>query len=248
MQREIFLSVVIPAYKEEHRIGATLEALDSYLRKQTFPYEILVVNDGSTDGTAVAVRRYEQKVKGLRLIDNKENHGKGFVVRQGMLAAQGKYRLFMDADNSVSIEYFSRFLPYFSQGYDVIIASLEVPGAQVHEKGGWYRRFFGHYSKYLIRALTVWEVRDSQRGFKVFSEKAAQDIFPLQTLTGWGFDFEVLMLAKKLGYKIKELPVEWNNAGESKVNAKAYLTTLGDLLHVKKNMVLGRYERQQRKT
>ncbi len=241
-----FLSVVIPAYKEEHRIDATLEALDSYFRKQTFSYEILVVNDGSTDGTAAAVRRYEQKIKGLRLIDNAQNHGKGFVVRQGMLEAQGTYRLFMDADNSVPIEYFDQFLPYFSQEYDVVIASIEVPGAKIQEKGKWYRRLLGHYSKYLIRALTVWDIHDTQRGFKMFSEKAAEDIFPLQTLTGWGFDFEVLMLAKKLGYKIKELPVEWHNAGESKVNAKAYLTTLADLFHVKKNMILGNYGRRKK--
>lgn len=239
-----FLSVVIPAYKEEHRIGATLEALDVYFSKQTFTYEILVMNDGSPDGTAAAVFPYETKIKGLRLIDNKENHGKGYVVRQGMLEAQGQYRLFMDADSSVSIDYFDSFLPHFSQGYDIVIASIEVQGAKIHEEGAWYRRALGHYAKYLIRALTVWEIHDTQRGFKIFSEKAAQDIFPLQTLDRWGFDFEILMIAKKLGYRIKEVPVEWNNQGESKVNLGAYITTLGDLWKVKRNMWAGKYTKK----
>lgn len=248
MQQGIFLSVVIPAYKEEHRIGATLEALDSYFQKQTFDYEILVVNDGSTDGTAGVVRGYEQKVKGLRLIDNAKNHGKGFVVRQGMLAAQGKYRLFMDADNSVPIEYFSQFLPYFSQGYDVVIASIELPGAKIEEHAAWYRRALGHWAKILIRLLALWEIHDTQRGFKVFSERAAETVFPLQLLTRWGFDIEILVIAKHQGYKIKELPVVWTNMGESKVGLSAYITTFIDLLKVKKNLWLGNYERKRKKT
>lgn len=241
MNNEIFLSVVLPAYNEEGRIGLTLEALDQYFKKQSFEYEILVMNDGSSDRTAEVVKGYEQKVKGLRLIDNAQNNGKGYVVRQGMLEARGKFRLFMDSDNSVPVDYFDEFLPYFSQRYDVVIGSIEVAGAKVEEHAAWYRRFLGHWAKLLIRVLAIWEIHDTQRGFKVFSAKAAQDVFALQTLTRWGFDIEILVIAKSLEYRIKELPVVWKNPSGSKVSLGAYFTTLRDLLVVKKNLILGKY-------
>lgn len=244
MEKEVFLSVVIPAYNEEHRLGATLEAVDAYLKKQSFSYEVLVVSDGSHDRTGEMVTECARTMQGLVLIDNKENNGKGYVVRQGMLAARGKFRVFMDADNSVSITYCDTFLPYFSQGYDVVIASIELPGATIEEHAAWYRRALGHYAKLLIRLLAIWEIHDTQRGFKIFSARAAQEVFSLQTLTRWGFDIEVLVIAKKLGYRMKELPVVWTNSGESKVGLSAYVTTLRDLLIVRKNMLFGVYHRK----
>ncbi|MEK7493969.1 MAG: dolichyl-phosphate beta-glucosyltransferase [Patescibacteria group bacterium] len=244
MEKEVFLSVIIPAYNEEHRLGTTLEAVDAYLKKQAFPYEVLVVSDGSHDRTGEMVRERARTMEGLVLVDNKENHGKGYVVRQGMLAAQGKFRVFMDADNSVPIEYFDVFLPYFSQGYDVVIGSIEVAGATIEEHAAWYRRALGHWAKLLIRVLAIWEIHDTQRGFKIFSARAAEKVFSLQTLTRWGFDIEILVIAKKLGYRIKELPVVWTNSGESKVGLSAYVTTLRDLLIVRKNMLLGKYRRK----
>ncbi|MCR4323069.1 MAG: glycosyltransferase family 2 protein [Candidatus Azambacteria bacterium] len=245
MEKEIFLSVIIPAYNEERRLGKTLEAIDAYLKKQTYEYEVVVVSDGSHDRTGEMVSEYARTMNGLVLIDNKENHGKGYVVRQGMLAARGKFRLFMDADNSVPVEYCDAFLPHFSQGYDVVIASIELPGAKIEEHAAWYRRALGHYAKLLIRLLAIWEIHDTQRGFKLFSAQAATEIFALQTLTRWGFDIEVLVIAKKLGYRIKELPVVWTNSGESKVGISAYFTTLRDLLVVRKNMLLGTYRRRK---
>ena len=241
MNNEVFLSVIMPAYKEEDRIGHTLEVIDQYLRKQIFEYEILVVNDGSSDKTAEVVRGYEPKIKGLRLVDNAKNNGKGYVVKQGMLSARGKYRLFMDSDNSVPVDYFDKFLPYFSQGYDVVIGSIEVAGAKIEEHAAWYRRLLGHWAKLLIRFMAIWEIHDTQRGFKIFSEKAAREVFPLQTLTRWGFDIEILVISKNLGFRIKELPVTWNNPAGSKVTLGAYFTTLRDLLIVKKNLIFGKY-------
>ena len=135
MSEQIYLSVVIPAYNEEHRIGKSLVELDQYLSKQSYIYEILVINDGAKDRTVDVVREAMKTVKNLRLIDNKENHGKGYVVRQGMLEAKGKYRLFSDADSSVSIEQIEKFWPYFEQGYDVVIGSIEVAGAKIEEHG-----------------------------------------------------------------------------------------------------------------
>lgn len=242
MENEIKLSVVIPAYNEEHRIGKSLMELDKYLSKQSYTYEILVVNDGAKDKTADVVREAMKTVKNLRLIDNKENHGKGYVVRQGMLEAKGKYRLFSDADNSVSIDQIEKFWPYFDQGYDVVIGSIEVAGAKVEEHAAWYRRFIGHWAKLLIRALAIWEVRDTQRGFKCFTEKAAQVVFPKQLITRWGFDIEILVIAKKHGFKIKEVPVIWVNPGESKVGLSAYFITFKELLQIKRNSLMGKYK------
>ena len=244
MEKEVFLSVVIPAYNEEHRLGTTLEALDVYLKNQPFTYEVVVVSDGSHDRTGEMVKDRARTMQGLVLIDNKDNHGKGYVVRQGMLAARGKFRLFMDSDHSVSIKYIETFLPYFSRGYDVVIASIELPGAKIEEHAAWYRRILGHYAKLLIRLLAIWEIHDTQRGFKIFSARAAYEVFSLQTLTRWGFDIEVLVIAKKLGYRIKELPVIWKNSGESKVGLSAYVTTLRDLCIVRKNMLVGKYRRK----
>ncbi len=237
--------MVVPAYNEEHRIGRTIEALDAYFKKQIFDYEILVVSDGSTDNTAGVVEEYRAKVKGLKLIANPQNHGKGYVVRQGMRAAEGKFQLFMDADNSVPIEYFDVFLPHFSQGYDVVIGSIEVAGAKIEEHAAWYRRALGHWAKLLIRALAIWDIHDTQRGFKMFSERAAKNIFPLQTIERFGFDIEILVIAKKLGYRIKELPVVWTNMGESKVGLGAYVTTLKELFRIRMNMMLGMYKKKQ---
>ncbi|MBI3685256.1 glycosyltransferase family 2 protein [Candidatus Azambacteria bacterium] len=245
MEKGIFLSVVIPAYNEERRIGRTLEALDSYFKKQIFDYEIIVVSDGSKDKTADIVNEYAKKIKGLRIIANEKNHGKGYVVRQGMREAEGKFRLFMDADNSVPVEYVDEFLPYFSKGYDVAIASIEVAGAKIEEHAAWYRRALGHYSKLLIRALAIWEIRDTQRGFKMFSARAAKDVFSLQTIIGFGFDIEILVIAKQLGYTIKELPVAWNNPGESKVGLSAYFATFKELFRIRKNMMRGMYHKKR---
>jgi len=240
------LSVIVPAYKEEQRIGKTLVEMDKYFQKQNYEYEILVVVDGSPDKTAGVVNGLIPQVKNLSLINNKENHGKGYVVRQGMLAASGEYRLFTDADNSTSIEQIENFLPLEEKSdFDIVIGSIELAGAKVNENAQWYRRFVGHVSKFLIRAGTgLWEIHDTQRGFKLFSAKAAKEVFSRATINRFGFDFEVLAIAKVLGYKIKEVPVVWNNAGGSTVSLSSYFATLKDLAIVRVNLITGKYKRK----
>ena len=127
----MFLSVIIPAYNEEKRITKTLLSVEEYLKRQPYNYEILVVSDGSTDSTIEVVSHLKEQISSLRIIDNKKNHGKGFVVRQGMLEAVGDIRLFMDADNSTNIDQVSKFLPYFQQGYDVVIGSRYMAGSRI---------------------------------------------------------------------------------------------------------------------
>jgi dolichyl-phosphate beta-glucosyltransferase len=239
------LSVVIPAYNEEHRIGKTLEEIGNYLRNQSYEYEILVVIDGAKDNTAQVIKNYQSRVKNVILLNNPENHGKGWVVRQGMLKATGQFRLFTDADNSTSIEQIEKFWPFVEkQGYDIVIGSIEIEGAQINEHAQWYRRAVGHWSKYLIRTVAgLWEIHDTQRGFKLFSAKAAQDIFSKAKIDRFGFDIEVLAAAKKLGHKVKELPVVWNNSGESTVSLKSYIEVFKDLLRIRWFLWTGVYKK-----
>jgi len=244
-----YLSVVIPAYNEEGRISATLLDIDKYLSKENYDYEIIVVSDGSTDKTVEKVKELQRKIKNLRVINNKKNHGKGYVVKQGMLEAKGDYRLFMDADNSTTIDHLDKFLPFISvrlarqERYDIVIGSIEIKGAEIHEEAAWYRRLLGKYSKYIIRIISgLWGIHDTQRGFKLFTAEAAEKIFPRQTIMRWGFDIEILVIARKIGFKIKELPVDWKNPGESKVSLISYIKTFQELLKIKWNLISNRYK------
>jgi len=254
-----YLSVIIPAYNEEKRILATLIDIDRYLLKQNYDYEIIVVNDGSTDDTVEVVRNFRKQIfqlkaelprtGDLKIIDNKKNHGKGYVVKQGMLEAQGKYRLFMDADNSTAINHLDKFWPFIlprlagEERHDVVIGSIEVSGAKIHEEAAWYRRLLGKYSKYIIRIISgLWDIRDSQRGFKLFTANAAEKIFLKQTIVFWGFDIEILVIAKKMGFKIKEVAIDWKNSGESKVTLKSYFKTFIELLKIKWNLITRKYD------
>ena len=229
------LSVIIPAYNEENRVKGTLEAIYNYLSRQNYSWEVIVVSDGSKDRTVEVVSEFISNKPEISLIANTKNHGKGYVVRQGMFQAQGDYRLFTDADNSTSIEQIEKFWPYLTEeGYDIVIGSIEIPDAEIREKAQWYRRLLGRYSKYIIRLIAgLWSVHDTQRGFKLFTAKAAQNIFSRTKIDRFGFDIEVLALAKKMGYKIKEVPVVWDNPGDSKVSLKSYFEVLKDLFKIR---------------
>jgi len=230
-----YLSVIIPAYNEERRIKTTLEAVFNYLSRQSYNWEVVVVSDGSKDRTVEVVSEFISNKPEISLIANTKNHGKGYVVRQGMLQAEGQFRLFTDADNSTSIEQVEKFWPHLVEdGYDIVIGSIEIPGAEISEQAQWYRRALGKYSKYVIRLVAgLWNIHDTQRGFKCFTAKVAQNIFSRTKIDRFGFDIEVLALAKKIGYKIKEVPVVWNNPSGSKVNLKSYFEVLKDLLRIR---------------
>jgi len=244
MTSETYLSVIIPAYNEARRLPKTLTEIDKYLRKQSYDYEILVVNDGSRDKIAEVVRCLTPGVKHLRLIDNKENKGKGAVVRQGMLEAKGEFRLFTDADNSTSIDQLEKMWPEFEKGSDIVIGSRDVKGAVLNPPQPWLRNVILGEGFKLLRKIIVglWELGDTQCGFKCFTKKAAENIFPKCKIDRFAFDPEILVIAKKLGYKIKEIPVYWKNDPESKVKFKSMIKMLIDLFKIRWNIITHKYD------
>lgn len=244
-----YLSVIIPAYNEEKTIEATLWDIDKYLSAQSFDYEIVVVSDGSKDKTISVVDGLKNQIKNLRFIDNKENHGKGWVVRQAMLDAKGKYRLFMDADNATTINHVDKMKPFFEKNYDVVIGTRDkkdAPGAKKAVDQPFLKRQIGNAGNVLIQIVAVWGIWDTQCGFKAFSAKAAQEIFSRTKIDRWGFDIEALALARKLKYRIGIVPVYWINNPNSRVNLKAYLNTFKELFQVKWNLITGKYNIKER--
>jgi glycosyltransferase involved in cell wall biosynthesis len=245
MNNKPYLSVILPAYDEEARIVPSLEKRHEYLEKQNYSYEVLVVNDGSTDKTKELVLNKIKDWPNFKLIDNKVNKGKGGVVKQGMLAANGQWRLFMDVDESVTINEIERFWPYIKY-FEVIIGSRYTEGGKVTKKQPLIRRFISRGGNLLIQILVAWGIKDTQCGFKIFAEHAAKEIFPLQTMERWSFDIELVAIAKKHGYKIKEVPVVWQEQEGSRLRAvKASARALKDLFVIWWNKIMGKYNKNK---
>jgi len=241
-EEKIKLSVVIPAYNEEKRIGPTILDIDHYLSSQDYISEILVVIDGATDKTAQVVKKYEGMVQNLRIIDNTENHGKGYVVRQGLLEARGQFRLFMDADNSTTVNHIEKAFPYFEKEFSLVIGSRDLKGSEITEHQAQWKESLGNLGNLMIQFLGgLWGIPDTQCGFKVLSSEAVRKICPLMKIDRWGFDIEMLVLAKRLNFKIKEFPVEWKNDAESKVSLGSYFQTFKELLQIRLNIWTGKY-------
>ena len=199
------------------------------------------MNDGSKDKTAEVVRNMTKAVKNLKLVDNVENKGKGGVVRQGMLMAGGAVRLFMDADNATSIDQFDQMMPLFKEGYGVVIGSRAVRGAKLDPPEPFYRQLVGKGLNLLVQLLLLPGIWDTQCGFKAFTEEAAMKVFEKSRLVGWGFDFEALSLAKRMGYKIAEVPVHWVNDARSHVKFSGGLQFLRDIAIVRWRLWTGKY-------
>ncbi len=236
------LSVIIPAYNEERNLAHTLREVDRYLKDQSYDYEIIVVNDGSKDKTAETVKGLMPEIRNLRLVDNKENHGKGFVVRQGLLQARGEYRLFMDADNSTSVDQVEKMWPEFENGFEVVIGSRDIKGAVLDPPQPRYRIILGDLFNLLVQiTLGLWGIRDTQCGFKALTEKAVNDVIPKCKIDRFAFDPEILILARKKGYKIKEIPVYWKNDPTSTVKFKSMIKMGIDLLKIRWNLITGKY-------
>jgi len=242
VKEDVFLSVVVPAYNEEQRIPQTLNLIGDYLKKQAYTYEIIAVNDGSKDGTSGAVEALIGKVSKLKLVDNHINRGKGYVTRQGMLAARGQIRLFTDSDNSTPIEEIEKLLPFFKEGYDIVIGSRDAKGAKLDPPQPMLRRFLGEGWGLLTNIVVgTWSIADTQCGFKAMTAKAAQDILPRCKIDRFAFDPEILLLARFLKYRVKEVGIVWKNDTRSTVKASSMVKMFKDLLRIRLNQIKGLY-------
>jgi len=210
-------SIVIPAYNESARIGATLEKVLAYIAQRGWNAEVIVVNDGSRDSTVEIVRCAERN-PALRLIENPGNRGKGYSVRNGMLNAHGEILLFSDADLSSPIEEASKLVNAISAGADIAIGSRWLRSELQTERQPLYRQLFGRVFNVMLRVTLGLKYSDTQCGFKAFTRRAAQTIFPLQRIERWGFDPELLFLANKFGFKVAEVPVKWAHSEGTRIS------------------------------
>ena len=247
-----YLSIVVPAYNEEQRLPATLEAIAAYLGTREFSHELLVVDDGSRDSTRDVVREFAASRPWVRLVQYDDEHGralnrgKGFAVRAGIEAAVGRDILFSDADLSTPIEDMERLLPPISRGVcDIAIASRALPESNLDVRQPPHREWMGRRFNKLVQMLAVPGIVDTQCGFKAFRGDVAKRLFSLAQIDGFGFDPEILFLAHKFGYTIREIPVTWRHCDNSRVNPlTAPLSMMRELLEVRWNDARGLYDDQ----
>lgn len=233
------LSLIIPAYNETGRIEKSLRLAQSYFASRDYTSEIVVVDDGSTDGTGKLVRAAFPEV---RLIAYTPNRGKGRAVKEGMLAATGAYRVFYDADASTPIEELGKLWPLFDAGADVVIGSRSLPESQVEVHQAWYRENMGRMYNRALRLLGLTRFPDTQCGFKGFTAAACETVFPRQTIDHFSFDAELLYIAAKHGLRIEQVPVRWVNEPHSRVNPVwDALQMLSDLRLILRNDRRGAY-------
>lgn len=235
-----FLSVVIPAYNEQKRIGKTLGVIHQYLSQQTYSYEVLIIDDGSADQTTKIVE--QANFPNTSVLRYEENRGKGFAVNYGMEHATGQYLLMCDADNATPFDQLERLLEYVPE-YKVVIGSRYFKNSRANENRTIIRVMVAKITNALVRFLLLPGIKDTQCGFKLFESRAAGQIFKYQTIWGWTFDMEILLIAKKLGYKIKSVNVEWNNAEGSRIQSPmVFLNSLLELIRIKIKSMMRKYE------
>jgi glycosyltransferase involved in cell wall biosynthesis len=236
-----FLSIIIPAHNEEQRLPPSLEKIDRFLKTQSYQGEVLVIENGSSDGTLDIAKAYAKKWPYLRVYEETAR-GKGLAVRRGMLEAAGEYRFLCDADLSMPIEQVNRFLPPALESADVMIGSREIAGSVRYDEPG-YRHFIGRIFNAMVRWMLLPGLQDTQCGFKCFRAEVAETVFPYQTLTGMSFDAEVLFIARHKGYRIVEVPIDWYFNADSRVRlVQDSMRMAFDLLAIRKNARRGLYD------
>lgn len=234
------LSIVIPAHNEEGRLPPSLVSIDNFLKTQPYQAEVVIVENGSTDRTLEVAQAFAATRPYVRVIQAAAR-GKGLAVKVGMLAATGDYRFICDADLSMRIEDIVQFLPPNVNGHDIIIASREGKGAQrVGEPV--YRHLIGRVNNLIIQLTAVRGFEDTQCGFKMFNRKSAEDLFSVQQMFGIGFDIELLFIARKRGYHIKEVPIVWYFDADSRMRLVGdSLNLLVEIWQIRRNWIQGVY-------
>ncbi len=248
----ITLSVIIPAYKEEKRIGPNLAKISEHLGHKKISYEVIIIVDGSKDATALFARSFADRIEHLSVIDNDVNRGKGAVIRQGLMLAKGKYHAFLDADGSTSITHIDEALTLIDEGADLVIGSRDIPGAKIEVHQSKYREIMGTAGNMAIRiVLGLWSFPDTQCGFKVLRREVTQAVVPRMVVDRFAYDFEMIVLAKKLGFTIDQMPVHWMNAEGSTVGGflgpNGFLQVLLDLCKTRLRLWAGTYHLKEQK-
>lgn len=236
-------SIVIPAYNESARLGGTLGRVLAYVHSQGWNAEVIVVNDGSRDNTAEIVRQFMEKDPIVRIVNNPGNRGKGYSVRNGMLHARGRIVLFSDADLSSPIEEAVKLVDALNAGADVAIGSRWLRAETQTQRQPLHRQIFGRIFNVLLRLSLGLQFKDTQCGFKAFRQGAVQTIFPLQKIERWGFDPEILFLARKFGFRVEEIPVLWGHSGGTRIHplidgSRMFM----EMLHIRWNDLSGKYD------
>jgi dolichyl-phosphate beta-glucosyltransferase len=235
------ISVVIPAYNEEKRIAPTIERIWEYLDARPGEFEMLIVDDGSRDSTAALVKEIAGRLPNIGVLANERNMGKGHSIRKGILSAKGELMLISDADLSTPIEELEKLTPYLEE-FDIAIGSRGLKESDIAVRQPWYRERMGKSFNMLVRLLVVGGVKDTQCGFKLFRGDAARRVFELSRIKGFSFDVEALFIAKKLGYRIKEVPIRWLDSPASTVSVfSAPLRMFADLFKIRLNWMKGLY-------
>ena len=234
------LSIVIPAHNEEHRLPPSLAKIDAFLKTQAFEAEIVIVENGSHDRTTEVAQAFAETHPYVRVM-SVTTRGKGLAVKAGMLAAHGEYRFICDTDLSMPIEEIVKFLPPFSDGYDISIGTREGDGAKrIGEPE--YRHLMGRLNNLIIQLSAIRGFEDTQCGFKMFSAAAAEDLFSVQQMTGIGFDIEILFIAKRRGYKVREVPITWYFDPDSRMKlVQDSLKLLTEIWQIRVNWRKGLY-------
>jgi len=230
----VHLSVVIPAYNEEDRIGATLTSIAAYLGKQPYSSEVIVVEDGSRDRTA---ERAAESLRGMErhtILSLPRNRGKGAAVKEGVMKAAGEFILITDADLSTPIEELKKFWPWMDQGFDVVIGSRALAGADIQVRQSYLRELMGKTFNVFVRRLLIKDIPDTQCGFKLFRRDAAKCVFALVAIEGFSFDVEALYLCGR-DHRIQQVPVIWRNSPQSKVRiVRSSFGMLFDLFKIRR--------------
>lgn len=236
------LSVVVPCYNEEKRFKDGFNHYYSYLKKQKYPWELILVNDGSVDNTVNLIRKYTKDISNLKVITYSQNRGKGYAIVQGIKKATGQTILFTDLDHSVPINTIEQFFNYFDKGFDIVIGSRRVIGANILVHQPPLREFLGRCFTVLVNLFIGWGITDATCGFKAFKYNMAKRLFTKITIYDWAFDAEILFLTKKLNFKIAQVPVIWSDVKGTKVSLlQDIVKSLVGLFKIRLNDMLGKY-------